>query len=327
MRLRSSQGRLSTSHPSSAVGFGLDARSDIYSAGAILLELATGRPPFFGDAGEVRHAHVNLRPPRIAELGVVPLGLAQVIQRCLAKEPGDRFTSSADLKAALLEAFSSNEPVTVAAAPSRSLPPPALAARRSVGVLFLEAEADAIALKAAAAELGGTLVHSAGDRHTMVFAPSAGGNPVLLALQAARGAIARGIARRVLVDLRAVLVRPRPGGGERYLSTALEDPGSWPLVSDPGGVLATGQAAEVLIGVQLEPVPGRDGLFRCPPPAPGESGPTVVREGAPPLLGREELIARLVGIAKLACRSRSPTVAAVLGEAGAREEPPLRRPR
>ncbi|HEX7625378.1 MAG TPA: AAA family ATPase, partial [Anaeromyxobacteraceae bacterium] len=301
--------------PEQCQGLPPDARSDVYAAGALLLELATGRPPFFGAAAEVRHAHVNLRPPRPGALGAMPLALAQAIQRCLAKSPDERFSSAATLRAAVASNLSGTEPqdggpaLLPAAAPSR-------AARRSVGVVYLESVADAARMQAAAAELGGVLAHAEGRRHALVFDPAAGENPVRLALRAARNAVAAGLAPRALVDLVSVVARPRPGGADRYLAAALSAPGSWPSASDPQGALCSARAAEVLVGVALEPVPGREDLLVCLSQPEGIDEPTVVRRGAPPLLGRDDLLARLVELAVAAGRDRFPTVAAVLGEPG-----------
>src|SRR6516162_943994 len=71
----------------------LDARSDIYSLGAVAYTLLTGRPPFEStNPFEVMIAHVrdDVVPP--SELRAdVPADLEQVILRCLAKTPEDRF--------------------------------------------------------------------------------------------------------------------------------------------------------------------------------------------------------------------------------------------
>ncbi|GEJ59115.1 serine/threonine-protein kinase [Anaeromyxobacter diazotrophicus] len=301
--------------PEQCQGLSPDARSDVYAAGALLLELAAGRPPFFGPAPEVRHAHVNLRPPPPASLAPMPAALAQAILRCLAKAPEDRFPSAAALLEAVAPSLSGSSPEDAPRA-AQAAPPPSRAARRSVGVVYLESGAEVGRLQAAAAQLGGVLAHAEGRRCAWVFDPAAGENPVRLALHAARSAVAAGLAPRGLVDLVAVLARPRPGGADRYLAAAFSDPGSWPAASDPAGALATARAAEVLVGVGLETVPGRPDLFVCPLHPAGADETTVVREGAPPLLGRDEVLARLAALALDAARDRSPIVTSVLGDPG-----------
>ena len=82
---------------------GLDARSDIYSLGAVGYYLATGEPPFVRTTSmHVLIAHINdvPRPPR--ELRPqLPSDLEAVLLRCLAKDPRDRFQDAASLECAL----------------------------------------------------------------------------------------------------------------------------------------------------------------------------------------------------------------------------------
>lgn len=81
-----------------------DARSDIYSLGAVAYYLLTGRPPFEGDKPFeilVAHAKDAVVPPS-HHLAEIPPDLEQVVIRCLAKDPADRFANAAELKEALL---------------------------------------------------------------------------------------------------------------------------------------------------------------------------------------------------------------------------------
>ena len=81
----------------------LDARSDIYSVGALAYFLLTGQPPFAGrSAVKMLAAHLYEEPkPLSGQHSDVPTDLAAVIHRCLAKKPEARFLDVASLDAAL----------------------------------------------------------------------------------------------------------------------------------------------------------------------------------------------------------------------------------
>jgi serine/threonine-protein kinase len=83
--------------PEQALGRELDARSDIYALGATAYFVCSGRLPFEGErAVEVLAKHVTEPVPPLSSLGVtVPRKLAQVVERCLAKDPAQRPASAA----------------------------------------------------------------------------------------------------------------------------------------------------------------------------------------------------------------------------------------
>ena len=83
--------------PEQASGEGeIDARTDLYSFGAILFELLTGRPPFEGEtAMSVIAKHVHAAPPEPLELnGDIPPGLAALTTSLLAKRQDERPASA-----------------------------------------------------------------------------------------------------------------------------------------------------------------------------------------------------------------------------------------
>jgi serine/threonine-protein kinase len=83
----------------------VDARSDVYSLGAVAFFALGGRPPFQGKTlGQLLAAHRSEPPPALTDLRPdVPADLAAVVARCLAKDPHDRFPSAADLDRALAQ--------------------------------------------------------------------------------------------------------------------------------------------------------------------------------------------------------------------------------
>src|SRR5688572_28521684 len=91
-------GTLGYMSPEQARGEVVDARSDVFSFGAVLYELLSGRRAFAGDTPlATLSAVVDAAPP---PLEATP-ALVRLVNRCLAKQPRDRFQSMADVAAAL----------------------------------------------------------------------------------------------------------------------------------------------------------------------------------------------------------------------------------
>lgn len=92
--------------PEQARGETVDARSDLYSAGCLLYELLTGRPPFVGDSPvSVAYQHVREAPTPARELNdSIPSEIESVLHIALEKDRARRFQSAADFRSALLDA-------------------------------------------------------------------------------------------------------------------------------------------------------------------------------------------------------------------------------
>src|SRR5580700_3559561 len=81
----------------------VDARSDIFSFGCVLYEMATGKHAFTGKTGaDVISAVLKEEPAEISGTGSsVPPALGAIVRRCLEKDPALRFQSAADMAFAL----------------------------------------------------------------------------------------------------------------------------------------------------------------------------------------------------------------------------------
>jgi serine/threonine-protein kinase len=107
--------------PEQARGETVDARSDLYSAGCLLFELLTGRPPFVGDSPvAVAYQHVReIAPAPSSVASDVPETLDRICAKALAKERDARYSSAAEFRADLEAAARGghvNAPAVAAAA-------------------------------------------------------------------------------------------------------------------------------------------------------------------------------------------------------------------
>ena len=113
-------GTLGYMSPEQVKGRAADARSDIFSFGAILYEMLSGSRAFHRDtAAETMSAILREEPPDLSATNKnVQPGLERVVRHCLEKSPEERFHSAHDL-AFDLESLSGTSSTAIAAAPSR----------------------------------------------------------------------------------------------------------------------------------------------------------------------------------------------------------------
>ena len=107
--------------PEQARGETVDSRSDVYSAGCLVYELLTGRPPFVGDspvAVAYQHVREPAVPPSDHDTSLTP-EIDAIVMKALAKRVEDRYQSAAAMRADI-ERYLAGHPVRATAPP---LPP------------------------------------------------------------------------------------------------------------------------------------------------------------------------------------------------------------
>ena len=207
----------------------LDHRTDIFSFGAILYEMLTGRRAFSGDSHvETMNAILKEDPPEFAEINPnLPGSLDRIVRRCLEKLPEDRFHSAHDLAIAL-EALSGTAHSTTAAAAAASIAAP----RRR---LSLASVAAALVLVGAAAFVAGHVL----------WAPPAWKAPQFQRLTYRRGLIWYS---RMMPDAATMLYSAVWDGGPlRIFSTRVDSPDSAPLPYEDADIVATSSRGELAL--------------------------------------------------------------------------------
>ena len=239
--------------PEQAVGSPVDARSDLYSLGVVGFFALSGRLPFDGpDAVTVLARHVADRPPGLASLAPgVPLRLAEVIDRCLAKQPHARFPNGDALGDAVAAALDRRAAVAVRAfvTDARQLSPATLMYGTLAGVgipllalrFFDQVEPSArVATAAAAAAIAAA--------------------PMAVMLARVRRLLKAGYGRRDLTDaLRAELAHRR----EELAFLYGQGPSGLERVTRRLAYLSVAAAAAIV--AMLERVPGLADVVAVPP--------------------------------------------------------------
>ncbi|MCZ4094836.1 Stk1 family PASTA domain-containing Ser/Thr kinase [Streptomyces sp. So13.3] len=103
--------------PEQAKGEQVDARSDLYSAGCLLYELLTVRPPFVGDspvAVAYQHVREDPQPPSVWDPEITP-EMDAIVLKALAKDPDYRYQSADEMRADI-ESYLDGQPVGATAA-------------------------------------------------------------------------------------------------------------------------------------------------------------------------------------------------------------------
>jgi len=110
--------------PEQVRGLAVDARSDLFSFGAVLYEMVTGRRAFErATAADTMSAILREDPPEMTgPHASMPSGLDRIIRHCLEKDPAERFQNARDVAFALgaLTGSATNPTVAVAAMPGRA---------------------------------------------------------------------------------------------------------------------------------------------------------------------------------------------------------------
>ncbi len=301
----------------------VDVRSDLYSIGVLFYELLCGAPPFWGKAADVREAQRSRRPASLRLKIGCTTELSRVIGRCLVKDPALRFADVTSLRSALDTALAggggsraaSVKPVALHAAESSGYAAAVPREKRTVGLVFFESRSGLSGVQPAVIQTGGQIVQANGVQYIAAFGHDVADNPARLALVAAHRLLASKLAARCLVDVAAVSIQLRPDGSRRLFSPIFAKKDRFPGPTDPPGVVLTQAATEVIPDLQILHIAGTANRFTLDTTVTA-SGTATLGVQLSPLVGRDDIISRLLHSATRAMRASEPTLVTVEAEAG-----------
>ncbi|MCP4687876.1 MAG: protein kinase [Desulfobacterales bacterium] len=195
--------------PEQVAGAPLDGRSDLYSLGVILYELAAGeRPSKGGDLAEIFKSILSDAPEAPKKIDPsIPASLSTVIMKCLEKSPEDRFQTCGEMADALRGRISLDEPGEGRGA-ARETPGKAGREKRSGPVRFL-----IIVLLAACMAGGGVFYYLQSGKDKEWTAPEVDYIPYVEEIESSNTTVVEGVLK----------LESTPTGAEVYLNDALEE--------------------------------------------------------------------------------------------------------
>ncbi|MDR7182991.1 serine/threonine-protein kinase [Microbacterium trichothecenolyticum] len=185
-------GNVNYMSPEQVRGMPVDERGDLYQVGAVLAFSLTGRPPFPRETtGRTMRAHLDTAPPAPSSSDArIPRALDRIVIRAMLKDPGARFASAAEMRAAVAASA-----VAIAPAAASTATPPSVSGLPSAATEPADAEHTATRVTGAilAAQLPGSVVATVpSSEHTRVLGRTMVPPRVAGAFTAAGAATGRG---------------------------------------------------------------------------------------------------------------------------------------